>query len=193
MGMINIISDIKIGGVFVKNRYSADIEYLTVGLEHAAIEVEAFVNLGCPYSAKFFEIASEVIKPYTDDGHVKFVVKHVDRIKGQLLRGTVANHFVDHDDPAEGITVMKTLFERQNEWVNSFRETLDMCEHTLGLPENNAADDRGAEVLEDFNARGLKIVPTVFINGEHLSEYQPAKQSKDEIVKVITERIELLK
>ena len=80
----------------MKNRYTADIEYLTVGLENASIEVEAFVNLGCPYSAKFFEIASEVIKPYTDSGHVKFVVKHVDRTKGQLLRNLRPDHHGRH-------------------------------------------------------------------------------------------------
>src|SRR5699024_4248351 len=171
MGMINIISDIKIGGVFVKNRYTADIEYLTVGLEHASIEVEAFVNLGCPYSARFFEIASEVIKPYTDSGHVKFVIKHVDRTKDRLLRGTVANNYVDHDGPVEGFHVLKMLVQKEESWVKSFRKTLEMCEDTLGLPEKMAAYARGEAVLEDFNERGLKIVPTVFINGEQLTEY----------------------
>ena len=177
----------------MKNRYTADIEYLTVGLENASIEVEAFVNLGCPYSAKFFEIASEVIKPYTDNGHVKFVVKHVDRTKGQLLRGTVANNYVDHDDPVEGFAAMKKLFQMQESWVKSFRKTLETCEDTLGLPENTAAYERGAAVLEDFNERGLKIVPTVFINGEHLTEYKPAEQSDEEISRILTERIESLK
>lgn len=177
----------------MKNRYSADIEYLTVGLEHASIEVEAFVNLGCPYSAKFFEIASEVIKPYTDSGQVKFVVKHVDRTKGQLLRGTIANNYVDHDDPVEGFAALKKLFQTQESWVKSFRKTLEMCEDVLGLPEKTAAYERGAAVLEDFNERGLKIVPAVFINGEHLTEYKPADQSKEEIITLLTERIESLK
>ena len=177
----------------MKNRYTADIEYLTVGLENASIEVEAFVNLGCPYSAKFFEIASEVIKPYTDSGHVKFVVKHVDRTKGQLLRGTIANNYVDHDDPVEGFAALKKLFQTQESWVKSFRKTLEMCEDELGLPEKTAAYERGAAVLEDFNERGLKIVPAVFINGEHLTEYKPADQSKEEIITLLTERIESLK
>ncbi|MEY8560851.1 thioredoxin domain-containing protein [Jeotgalicoccus halotolerans] len=177
----------------MKNRYSADIEYLTVGLEHASIEVEAFVNLGCPYSAKFFEIASEVIKPYTDSGHVKFVIKHVDRTKDRLLRGTVANNYVDHDDPIEGFEALKKLFQTQESWVKSFRKTLEMCEDTLGLPEKMAAYERGEAVLEDFNERGLKIVPTVFINGEQLTEYKPADQSKEEISRILTERIESLK
>lgn len=177
----------------MKNRYTADIEYLTVGLEHASIEIEAFVNLGCPYSAKFFEIASEVIKPYTESGHVKFVVKHVDRTKGQLLRGTVANNYVDHDDPVEGFEALKHLFRTQDSWVKSFRKTLEMCEGTLGLPEKTAAYERGAAVLKDFNERGLKIVPSIFINGEHLTAYKPAEQSKEEISTILAERIESLK
>lgn len=177
----------------MKNRYTADIEYLTVGLEHASIEIEAFVNLGCPYSAKFFEIASEVIKPYTDSGHVKFVVKHVDRTKGQLLRGTVANNYVDHEDPVEGFAAMKQLFQTQESWVKSFRKTLEKCEDELGLPEKTAAYERGAAVLEDFNDRGLKIVPTVFINGEHLTEYKPADQSAAEISTLFKEKIESFK
>lgn len=177
----------------MKNRYSADIEFLTVGLEHAAIEVEAFVNLGCPYSAKFFEVANEAIKPYTDNGHVKFVVKHVDRTKGQLMRGTVANNYIDHEDPVEGFAAMKQLFATQNDWVNSFRATIDMCEKTLGLPEKTAAYERGVAVMEEFNERGLKVVPTVFINGEQLTAYKPVEQSQEEIKNVITERIESLK
>lgn len=177
----------------MKNRYTADIEYLTVGLEHAAIEVEAFVNLACPYSAKFFEIAQEVIKPYTDNGHVKLVIKHVDKTKNQLLRGTIANNYIDHEDPVEGFAAMKQLFASQDMWANSFRKTLEMCEDTLGLPERTSAYERGVAVMEDYNARGLKIVPTVFINGEQLTAYKPAEQSKEEIIQVFKENIESLK
>lgn len=176
----------------VKNRYVANVEYLTVGLEHAKVEIEAFVNLGCPYSVKFFEVAEEVIKPYADDGHVKLIIKHVDKTKGQLLRGTVANNYVDHDDPVEGFSTMKKLIDSQNTWAKSFRETLDMCENTLGLPEKTAAYERGVAVMEEFTARGLKTVPTVFIDGE-LLEYSAKKQSKRELAEIITERIESLK
>jgi|SRR5699024_8726470 len=109
------------GGVIVKDRYTPNVEFLTVGLEHASIEVEAYVNLGCPYSAKFFEISKDVIKPYADSGHVKFVVKHVDRSEGQLLHGTVANPYVDHDDPVVGFDTMKELFKSQMSWVKSFK------------------------------------------------------------------------
>ena len=77
--------------------------------------------------------------------------------------------------------------------MKSFRKTLEMCEDELGLPEKTAAYERGAAVLEDLNERGLKIVPAVFINGEHLTEYKPADQSKEEIITLLTERIESLK
>lgn len=176
----------------MKNRYTADIEYLTVGLEHAKTEIEVFVNLGCPYSAKFFKVAEEVIKPYTDNGQAKLIIKHVDKTKDQLLRGTVANNYVDHNDPVEGFYTMKTLFKTQNEWVHSFKETLNMCEGTLGLPEKTAAYERGAAVMEEFTARGLKTVPTVFIDGE-LLEYSAKDHSSEELAQMITKRIESLK
>lgn len=188
-----LLISIILGGIIVKNRYTADIEYLTIGLEHAAIEIEAFVNLACPYSAKFFDIADEVIKPYTEDGHVKFVIKHVDKTKNQLLRGTIANNYVDHDDPVEGFATLKKLFASQDMWARSFRETLEMCEDTLGLPEKTSAYERGVAVMEDYNARGLKIVPTVFINGNQMTDYKPAEQSAEEIKQLFTDRIESLK
>lgn len=176
----------------MKNRYSADIEYLTVGLDHAKVEVEAFVNLGCPYCQTFFEVVDEVLKPYADDGHIKIVLKHVDRTKSKLLRGTVANNYVDHDDPIEGYNTMKSLFSSQESWSGSFRETIDKCENELGLPELKAQYERGEEVLKDFNERGLRIVPTVFINGEQV-DYKPKELSKEEVAELFKNKIEPLK
>ena len=176
----------------MKNRYSADIEYLTIGLDHAKVEVEAFVNLGCPYSKVFFDVADKVLKPYADDGDIKLVIKHVDRTKAQLLRGTIANNYVDHDDPVEGYSTMKELFDTQKSWSGSFRETIDKCENELGLPELKAQYDRGQEVLKDFNERGLKIVPTVFIDGEKVEDYKPTELSEEEIADLFKKKIKPL-
>src|SRR5699024_2260757 len=176
----------------MKNRYSADIEYLTIGLDHAKVEVEAFVNLGCPYSKVFFDVADKVLKPYADDGHIKLVIKHVDRTKAQLLRGTIANKYVDHDDRVEGYSTMKELFDTQKSWSGSFRENIDKCENELGLPELIAQYDRGQEVLKELKKHRIIIVTAVFMNNEQAEHYKTTGLSEEEMEDLLKEKIQTI-
>ena len=68
----------------------------------------------------------------------------------------------------------------------------DKCENELGLPELKAQYDRGQEVLKDFNERGLKIVPTVFIDGEKVEDYKPTELSEEEIADLFKKKIKPL-
>ena len=96
---------------------------------------------------------------------MKHVIKHVDRTNGGLLKGTVAGTYLNIDEPEKAYKDVKHLLETRPEWTGSFEETLMKLE-ALGLVEQVGHGDRSKAILNEAAERDVKVVPTVFINGE---------------------------
>ena len=47
---------------------------LTYGSSEAAVKVEVFLNLACPYCATFFEAADQLLAPYIANQEVQYVI-----------------------------------------------------------------------------------------------------------------------
>jgi protein-disulfide isomerase len=149
-----------------RDNVSDSIQYLVVGSEDANVEIESFINVGCPFCANYLHAVNDLFEQYLKDGQIKHVIKHVDRTKSSLLKGSVANTYLDISKPEEAYNLIKTLAETRSEWSNSFPETLNKVEGELHLSEQSDAGERSVAILNEAAERGVKVVPTVFINGE---------------------------
>lgn len=145
---------------------SENINHLVLGSEDAELEIESYINLGCPFCALYINSVDEVFEEYIEAGKVKHIIKHVDRTKGPLLKGAVANTYLDTTTPEETYKNIKKLVDTREEWSSSFDETLKKVEDELNLTEQNDAGERSVEILNEVAEREVKVVPTVFINGD---------------------------
>ena len=99
-----------------------EINYLTIGSESAPIKVESFINLACPYCKNFFFAADTVLKPFIDQGKVQHTIKHFDKTKQGLLKGTIANIYLNYQRPEETLDCIRELYQTQAQWKVSFRQ-----------------------------------------------------------------------
>ncbi len=157
-----------------------EIQHLTVGSKDANITIEAFINFTCPYCLNYFAAADEVLEPYINENKVQYIVKHFDKKKQRLLKGTVANIYLDYDDPEETFKIIRYLYETQDEWTLNFETIERKMEHELGLSPQKNADDRSLAIMQKTFERGIKGVPTVFINDEKF-EFNPVEDDKETI------------
>ncbi|GGI02776.1 MULTISPECIES: thioredoxin domain-containing protein [Mammaliicoccus] len=151
-----------------------EIQHLTLGNKDANITVEAFINFACPYCAHYFAAADEVLEPYINDGSVQYVIKHFDKTKQRLLKGTVANIHLDYNDPEETLKIIRHLYDTQEEWTLNFETIERKMEYDLSLSPQKNADDRSLAIHQETFERGIKGIPTVFINNEKF-EFSPTE------------------
>ncbi|WP_239747768.1 thioredoxin domain-containing protein [Mammaliicoccus sp. P-M56] len=154
-----------------------EIQHLTAGNKEANITVEAFINFACPYCSQYFAAADEVLEPYINDGSVQYIIKHFDKTKQRLLKGTVANIYLDYNDPEETFEIIRHLYGTQEEWTLNFETIERKMEHELGLSPQKNADDRSLAIHQETFERGITGVPSVFINGEKF-EFNPTEDDK---------------
>lgn len=153
------------------------IQHLTVGNKEANITVEAFINFACPYCSHYFAAADEVLKPYINDGSVQYIIKHFDKTKQRLLKGTVANIYLDYNDPEETFEIIRHLYGTQEEWTLNFETIERKMEQELALSPQKNADNRSLAIHQETFERGITGVPSVFINGEKF-EFNPTEDDK---------------
>ena len=142
--------------------------YLTIGEVDAPIVVESYINIGCPDTVNYFEAAYTTFDDLIDEGKVKHVIKHIDRTNGLLLKGTVANAHLDYEQPEKSYKILRDLFSTQSVWSTSYELMLDKLNRQLYLKEEQGSGKRSKLVIEEANAREIKEIPTVFINGKQL-------------------------
>ncbi len=157
---------------------------LTYGSSEAAVKVEVFLNLACPYCATFFEAADQLLAPYIANQEVQYVIKHYDKPREMLLNGTLANLFLDYDKPDQVYQTMKSLFAKQEEWSESDSHSIKrLLTEVYGLKEEMATIDHSLAVTAEAIERQVKMVPTVFINDK---EFQfPVELTKEDLKKEI--------
>lgn len=162
--------------------------FLSYGNADAPVKVEVFLNLACPYCATFFEAADQTLTPFIEDGQVQYVIKHYDKPREMLLYGTLANLFLDYNEPQRIYEIMKDLFAKQNEWSESDSDSIKkMLTEEYGLKEEPDTIDLSLKITAEAIKRQVKMVPTVFINKK---EFQypveiDAVELKEEVEKVL--------
>lgn len=164
------------------------VNHLTLGSNEAPIQVESFINFACPYCKNYFRAADKALKPFIEAGIVQHVVKHFDKTKQALLKGTVANIHLNYQKVDETIEIIRDLYDTQDEWKKSFTAIEDKMTQTLNLTPNKEADERSLAINEETFERGIKGIPTVFIN-EVQFEFNPLKDEQSEIEALITDKI----
>lgn len=168
---------------------SDEVKHLVLGSDESETTIESFINIGCPFCSTYISVIDKIFAPYIDSGKVKHVIKHVDRTNGALLKGTVAGTYLNYDEPEKAYENMKKLLETRPEWTGSFEETLMKLE-ALDLVEQVGQAGRTREILSEATERGVRVVPTVFINGEKF-EF-PVKGEDAEIKEAFTTKLESL-
>lgn len=139
--------------------------FLSYGNEEAPVKVEVFLNLACPYCAKFFQEADEALTPYIQNGSVQYIIKHYDKPREMLLYGTLVNLFLDYDHPERIYEIMKDLFAKQNQWSEEDSHFIKkMLTEQYGLKEEPNNIDISLKITAEAIKRQVKMVPTVFIN-----------------------------
>lgn len=169
-----------------------EVKYLTFGSENAPITVESFINFACSFCKNYFKAADSVLAPYIESGDLQHVVKHFDKTKQALLKGTVANIYLNYDEPEETLAIIRQLYDTQDQWKVSFTAIEDKMINELNLTPQKDADARSLAINEETFERGIKGIPTVFINEEKF-EFDPLKDKQDKIETLLNEAISKLK
>jgi protein-disulfide isomerase len=153
---------------------------LSFGQKDAPIKIEVFLNLACPYCATFFGMAEEVLTEYIENGQVEYIVKHYDKPREMLLNGTLINLFLDYENPARVKEILKELFATQGQWDQLNNQAIKhLLEDKYQLKEEPQNTEISLNVTAEAIRRGVKMVPTVFINKK---EYQyPREIDADEL------------
>jgi len=159
-------------------------DHLKIGQEEAPIKVEVFLNLACPFCASFYELVDDVLLPYIHKNQVQFIVKHYDKPREMLLPGTLVNLNLDYNDSAKTLQNIQSLFKTQETWDKySNHEIKTLLENEYGLKEEEQNIEISLQVTAEAIERGVKMVPTVFINEQ---EFQyPREIFSEELREVI--------
>ena len=168
---------------------SNEVKHLVLGSEEAEATIESYINIGCPFCSTYIKVIDGIFSPYIKSGKVKHVIKHVDRTNGALLKGTVAGTYLNYDEPEKAYKDMKELLETRPEWTASFEEALMKLE-AMNLVEQVGQAGRTREILAEAAERGVRIVPTVFINEEKFDF--PVKGEESEIAEAFKTKLESL-
>lgn len=169
----------------------SEIKHLIIGNQQAPIIVESFINFACPYCKNYFKAADKTLQKYIASGKVKHIIKHFDKTKQGLLKGTVANIYLDYEQPQETLNFIHQLYDTQQEWKQSFTEIEKKMEEEFKLIPQQVVDERSLEITKETFERGISGIPTVFINGMKF-EFNPLKDSEDEIANKLTQQLQLI-
>src|SRR5699024_6608647 len=81
-------------------------------------------------------------KPFIDQGKVQHTIKHFDKTKQGLLKGTIANIYLNYQRPEETLDIIRELYQTQAQWKVSFSTIEAKMEEEYNLTPHKEADDR---------------------------------------------------
>ncbi len=162
--------------------------HLTLGSEDAKVKVEVFLNLACPYCATFYELVDEVLIDYINQDQVQFIVKHYDKPREMLLPGTLINLNLDYSNPSKTLQTINSIFREQGAWdTYSNHQIKEMLQNDYALHEEDQNIEISLSVTAEAIERGVKMVPTVFIN--ELEFQYPQEISAEHLKEEIEKRL----
>jgi protein-disulfide isomerase len=155
------------------NAKEVGIKYgFKIGEATAPVKVIEFINLRCPYCAKWFDDSKEVLDKYVQEGKVQRIIKHFDKESSGLITGNMVHHFLDYRTPEKALEEIRFLFTHQNEWgrLNNQEEIKNYVESERGLFYKPNVNEINGIILEATNAN-VTLVPSVFIGEEIFDEH----------------------
>lgn len=162
--------------------------YLRLGQAEAPIKVEVFLNLACPYCASFYELVDGELQQYINQNKVELIIKHYDKPREMLLPGTLINLNLDYNDPVQTLDNVKSLFKDQEIWDKlSSHDIKEYIKTNYGLKEEEQNIEISLQVTAEAIARGVKMVPTVFIN--NLEFQYPREIFTEELIQVLEQQL----
>lgn len=164
-------------------------DYLVLGDQEAPVKLEVFLNYACPYCATFYHLVDTVLQPYIENKQVAVIVKHYDKPREMLLPGTLINANLDYTNPTRTLEIISELFKDQATWDKwSNIEIKQYLTTKYGLKEEFDNIDRSLSITQEAIERGVKMVPTVFVND--LEFQYPREIFAQELVQVVEQQIE---
>ena len=154
----------------------SDVQHLTLGKSNAPVTVESFINFACPYCKNYFKAADSYLTPL------------IDKTKQGLLKGTIANFYLDYEDVSRTYQLIHHLYETQESWKTSFSAIERKMEDEFNLALNKAADERSLAITAEAFERGITGIPTVFIDGEKFV-FNPLEDDEVTIVEKLSEQL----
>ena len=137
---------------------------IKIGSDDAPIKVVEYINLRCPDS-KFYD---EEIAPYLDsliqEGKVQRIMKHFDKKSYGLESGNLLNQFLDYEAPSETYKMIQKLFKEQDDWGFDRLAQIPHIAADYALELQPANREISKAVLEEVEAVGVEMIPTVFVN-----------------------------
>lgn len=143
--------------------------YFLIGQEDAPVTFEIFYNMSCPGSAIFYKDAKKLLPPLVQEGKAKVILYFYDKPREELLLGTLVHLSLQYDQPEKSLRIIDDLFETQEEWLHLTQHELKdllVSKYDLEQEEIEENTEISLAVTAEAIKRGVKSVPTLFINGE---------------------------
>ena len=126
-----------------------------------------FMNVGCPYSKKWFEQSTEILSAAVDEGRLQRVIKLFDKEKASLQPGNVMHRYISKEDGQQALLDLTKIYETQSTWrALPLEEVAQFAEETLKLTLQEDLTTT-QNVIEEANEANIQFVPTVIL-GEHI-------------------------
>ena len=110
----------------------------------------------------------------------------------RLVMDDQGNVWINYDNPEETLAIIRQLYDTQDQWKASFATVEDKMANEFNLTPQRDADERSLAINEETFERGIKGIPTVFINDKKF-EFNPLKDEQDKIESLLNEAISKLK
>lgn len=157
-------------------------DYLRIGSDDAPVKLEAFMNVACKGSASIYRLAKQVLPEYIENGKLQVIIKLYDKPREELIHGALVHWSLDNENPEQAIHVVTDLLEKHPSWMElSDKELKQQIVNDYGLsPEERLENvDVSLAITKEAIERDVKIVPTLFFNGEKLLGFTYELEPKD--------------
>lgn len=141
------------------------IKQFNLGYENAPIQIELYVNVACPGSANFYQVALPTIKSYVEQGNAHVAIKLWDKPKIELVNGTIVHLSIDYTQQEKSLQIIETLLATHDQWrtLNS-EEVKTYLQQNHGLQEQIDNTVTSLEVANDAAAQGVFYLPGFVLN-----------------------------
>lgn len=159
--IVIFISTIMMSGC--KNK--KDTTGIVYGDSNASIEIINYSSFQCGDCAIMHEKLGSSIKKYIESGDIKYIEKQVD-IKRFEYDDFIYTHMTD--EQTENFEELSKIYENQSKLIimESSEEVTELV--GLQLKKNKKHKKDIEEIRREKDKLGLKVVPTIFINGEKI-------------------------
>lgn len=151
---------------------------LVYGSDSAPIVIENYTSFQCPDCSDLHLKLHDVLKKYIDNGDIKYIEKQIDierfEFDDLIYKRMNDNQINDFDELSE-------IYEKQNEWIayENDQEVIELLNLTDTDNNDNISDLK--KIKKEKEKLDIHSVPTVYINGEEMSNKITAEEFEEKI------------